>query len=159
MTWRGWTRLICVAIPLWMFMVLAPVSPGPNPNPNPNPTPTPVPNPDWPAPPADLQAAMAPVRSVMLAANDQQAAAWAEAWEGYYTSMMDRTPLAGTAAFKSEISTAMNDAAVQLSLAGAFPGFTAAMDGAFASYFGSEDGPLDWNKGKAFVSAVVWACK
>lgn len=150
------TFIQLIGVALMMFaLVSAYVPPGPNPNPNPTPTPTP----DWPAPSADLQAAIAPVRTVMLAANDQQAAAWAGAWEGYYTSMMDRTPLASTAAFKSEISTAMNDAATQLNLAGAFPGFTAAMDGAFASYFGSEDVPLDWSKGKAFVSAVVWACK
>ena len=147
-------RLICAAVILWQVVTTLPViPPGPNP-------PGPV-NPDWPTPSAELQAAIAPVRAVMhqQSTDRAKAAVWADDWESYLTSMMDRVALDTTGAFRHDMEFAMNNAAVDHLLVGEFVGFSAAMDQAFEEYFGSDDEPLDWNAAKEFVSAVVWACK
>ncbi len=144
----NWVRIICAAVILWHVVTAWPVDPNP---------PGPV-NPDWPAPSVELQSALAPVVAVMDAAESSKAKAWAGAWEEYLSSIYDDTPPETTGAFKSQLATAMNESASQLNLSGAFPGFTSAMDAAFADYFGAEDAPLDWTKAKEFVSAVVWAC-
>lgn len=140
-----------------IISILPSLPPGPDPGPGPNP-PTPI-NPDWPTPSAELQAAVAPIKAVMQAADRTKAAAWAGAWEEYLMTFMDRPGLPSTGALKAEIAEEINAAGQELGLAGAFPGFSTAFDAAFTSYFGPEDGPLDWNRAKEFVSAIVWTCQ
>lgn len=116
-----------------------------------------VPVPVVDVPTAEMQALIAPVKTVMLKGDPAKAAVWAGVWADYLFAVKTSSPLKTSAEFKSSCKAFTNAAGAKAGLENAFPGFTQAMDAAFASRFGAEDGPLDWNKAIEFVSAVVWA--
>jgi len=122
------------------------------------PTPVPAPVPNVNVPTAEMQTLMAPVKSVMAKADPNKAAIWASIWADYLYSVKTVSPLKTSTEFKTATKAFMNAAAAKSGLEGAFPGFTDAMDAAHSSRFGSEEGPLDWNKAIEFVAATVWAC-
>jgi hypothetical protein len=132
--------------------------PGPAPAPTPAPAPAPAPTPTIPAPSAELQTAVADVKTVMAKADPAKAAVFAKAWLDFATALEATTPIATVGEYKSALSTFINAVALQAQLAGAFPGYSVAAEKAFVAYLGGEDGQLDMTKAKAFAQALAWAC-
>lgn len=129
-------------------------TPGPGPGPNP-PAPLPID-----VPTAEMQGLMGPMRTVMTASSVDsfKRATWAAAWSDFATAVA-ATPPTGIASYKSSITAFMQAAAAKGGLAGAFPGFSNALETAFTARFGAADGALDAVKAVEFAKAVAWACR
>lgn len=123
----------------------------------PQPTPTP-PKPAPPAPSVELQQLVAPIKAILLKGDATKVATWREAWEDYQTMLKAGGMPNTVATYKSGMQLFLRSVAFSEGLENSFPGFSSAMDVAFATRFGTEDAPLDTAKALEFVQAVIWAC-
>jgi hypothetical protein len=129
-----------------------PAPPGPGPGPGPGPTPT------IPTPSAELQSIVAPIRAVMVKGDPAKAAVWASAWSDYWITLQV-TPHKTLGDLKGSMKAFTDAAAIKAGLQGAFPGFGAAVEQAFVTRFGADDGALDAAKATEFIAALIWACQ
>lgn len=124
--------------------------------------PTPV-NPNVPVTPivtvpsAELQTIMAPVKDVMVKADPAKAAIWLQAWVDFFDSVKANEPFKNAIEFKTATGSFLNAVTARHGLTNAFPGFTAAMDKAFADYFGEDGGKYSPSKVVEFIAATLWA--
>lgn len=113
-----------------------------------------------PAPSAELQAAVKPVREVMSKATDKvQRARWQSIWSDFSLAVVaETTILKSTGDYKAKLVAFASATATKAKLTGAFPGFSAALEQAFVATFGADDAAIDVAKAKDFSQAVAWAC-
>lgn len=136
-----------------------PVPPKP-PTPRPTPTP-PAPKPvipSVPAPSADLQSTLAPVKAAIQAAPPAKVAQLQAMFMDLYNVFKGGCVPSTTGGFETSLVQFINSAATSAGLAGAFPGFSAALDKAVDQHFGKEDVSLEKDKAVEFAAALVWCC-
>lgn len=142
-----------------------PPKPTPTPTPTPTPVPTPTPTPNVPVTPplvvplpsATLQAAVAPIKTVMTTTDPTKAALMGQIWAdlaGELGAGGDTT----VSILKGDITAFMNAAGRRAGLAGAAPGFSAALQQAYDASFGTQDVSIAAGKAADFANAVAWAC-
>ncbi len=110
-------------------------------------------------PDAALQAIVAPLRAVTAASDKVKAATLAVAWGDFKAALAAGPMPSTTGAFKVALGQFMNAASAKANLAGAFPGYSAALETAFNAQFGTADIALDATKAQAFVGALAWAAQ
>ena len=115
--------------------------------------------PALPLPSAELQLRLGEVKSIVAAADKAKQATMVAVWYDFAAALAT-VPAAPktTGTFKAALTHYSNAAGTSTGLAGAFPGFTAALEKAFVATFGDEDIALDKAKALEFSQAVAWAC-
>lgn len=134
-------------------------TPGPLPVPTPTPTPIPIPIPvptPTPAPAADLQAAVAGIRTAATR-NPANAAVAGRAFADFAT-VLERSPtkLTSQGQFRAALRSFEETAFLNTPIAGTL-GLSAPLNSALVAIFGAADGPLDHARAVAFVRAIAWA--
>lgn len=123
------------------------------------PIPPPPVVPPTPPPSAELQSIVAPIKLVMATADRAKAATFAAAWFDFATAFKSATERpTQTGTFKASVQAFVIATATKAGLAGAFPGFSLALEQSFVARFGDQDIALDASKAGEWLSAVQWAC-
>lgn len=116
--------------------------------------------PSVPTPTAELQARFAELKEIAAAPLDKSKKATMVAIWYDFSSALATAPVVPktTGTFKQAVTHYSNAAGTATGLAGAFPGFSAALEKAFVATFGDEDAALDKAKAVEFSQAIAWAC-